>query len=232
MQLYYWLSTKSTAYFSKKWTQFLSSLERFFSNAAKAVAWSWPGAPLKCVLHSFFDRKRRPGVKKKEKRWRSALLKWNCISKLLIVSLKSFKISYKTRHWQLCFVYFYWCYCILIIIYKIVVIKLNIMRKKTTTATQKYLYLLLNFKCHLQKKINYLITDALLQVSICPQNVPFRMRYPRVNQTVPKGQWLLAIDRLSIPSLEPFEAELVDWMPNRNRKKPNWGQYRTVKTRN
>ena len=30
------------------------------------------------------------------------------------------------------------------------------MRKKTTTVTPKYLYLLLNFKCHLQKKINYL----------------------------------------------------------------------------
>ena len=86
----------------------------------------------------------------------------------------------------------------------------------------------MNFKCHLQREINYLITDALLQVSICPFNVPFRMRYPRVNQTVPKGQWLLAIDKLSIPSLEPFEAELVDWMPNRNRKKPNWEQYRII----
>ena len=113
----------------------------------------------------------------------------------------------------------------MIISYKIVVIKLNIMRKKTTTATQKYLYLLLNFKCHLQRKINYLITDALLQVSICPQNVPLRMRYPRVNQTVPKGQWLLDIDRLSIPSLEPFES----WIGRLNAKsKSEKAELRTV----
>ena len=83
----------------------------------------------------------------------------------------------------------------------------------------------MNFKCHLQSKINYLITDALLQVSICPQNVPFRMRYPRVNQTVPKGQWLLAIDKLSIPSLEPFES----WIGRLNAKsKSEKAELRTV----
>ena len=55
VQLYYWLSTKSSAYFSKKWTQFLSSLERFFRNAAKAVVDLDRARPYKCVLHSLFD---------------------------------------------------------------------------------------------------------------------------------------------------------------------------------
>ena len=66
VQLYYWLSTKSSACFSKKWTQFLSSLERFFRNAAKAVVDLDRARPCKCVLHSFFDRKRRPGEEKKK----------------------------------------------------------------------------------------------------------------------------------------------------------------------
>ena len=226
MQLYYWLSAKSSAYFSKKWTQFLSSLERFSRNAAKAVVDLDRTRPCKCVLHSFFDRKRRPGVKKKMLTFGFAEMKLVLVNYL--VTYKTFKISYKTRHWQLCFVYFYWCYCIFVIIYKIV-IKLNIMKKKPQQQHKNIcIFYWISIKCHLQRKINYLITDALLQVSICPQNVPFRMRYPRVNQTVPKGQWLLAIDKLSIPSLEPFEVELVDWMPNRNRKKPNWEQYRII----
>ena len=38
-----------------KWTQFLSSLERFFRNAAKAVVDLDRARPYKCVLHSFFD---------------------------------------------------------------------------------------------------------------------------------------------------------------------------------
>ena len=116
------------------------------------------GRALKNVLfvHSLVEKDGQE--QKKEKSWRSSLLKWNCVSKLLIVSSKSFKISYKTRHWQLCFVYFYWCYCIFISIYRSYYwhsyYLINI-RKNTVTA-QKYLYLLLNFRYHLQEIINYL----------------------------------------------------------------------------
>ena len=68
---------------------------------------------------SFFDRKKRPGVDKKKKK-ADVRVCWNETALVnYLVTYKTFKISYKTRHWQLWFCYFYWCYCILIIIYKI-----------------------------------------------------------------------------------------------------------------
>ena len=137
MQLYYWLSTKSSAYFSKKWTQFLSSLERFFRNAAKAVAWSWPDAPLK-MCSSFILWSKETTRSKKKKKNADVRLCWNeTVLVNYLVTYQTFKISYKARHWQLCFVYFYWCYCIFVIIYKIVVIKLNIMRTKKPQQQHK-----------------------------------------------------------------------------------------------
>ena len=67
LQLHYLLSTNRVTFLPiLKEVQLLSSLERFFRNAAKAVVDLDRTRPYKCVLHSFLDRKRRPGVEKKK----------------------------------------------------------------------------------------------------------------------------------------------------------------------
>ena len=105
-------------------------------NAAKAVAWSWPGAPLK--MCSSFILWSKETTRSKKKKNADVRLCWNeTVLVNYLVTYKTFKISYKTRHWQLCFVYFYWCYCVFVIIYKIVIIKLNIMKTKKPQQQHK-----------------------------------------------------------------------------------------------
>ena len=148
----------------------------FLQERSQSSTWSWPGAPLKMCSSFILWSKETARSRKKEKRCRSSLLKWNCISNLPSY-LNPLKISYKTRHWQLCFVYFYWCYCILIIVYKIttkIIISWLSLEKKYPTEAPKSLYLLLNCMYQLQSLI-HLNKIALLQIknwgSVEPRSV-------------------------------------------------------------